>query len=290
MFVDSMKEKTILITGASSGIGKATALKLAKLGAHIILMARNQERGKAAVNEIKNDSMNPNIDLAICDLGSFSSIRAFSEQFHQKYDRLDVLINNAGLINKHREVTSDGFEQQFGINYLGHFLLTHLLLDLLKKSAPSRIINISSLAHRFGRIHLEDLQLEEGYGPFKAYAQSKLANVLFTRTLAEKLNGDGVTVNVVHPGTVSTRFGFNRNTYKPTVLNRLMKLVSLSKEKGANTPVYLATHPAIEKITGQYFARKKIKKPGKDSRDPELAQKLWKISSQLTGLESIVDS
>src|SRR3989441_6663023 len=200
----SIENRVFLVTGANSGIGKATALGLARMGGTVVMACRDATRGEAARQEIIRESGNPRVFLEIVDLASEASTRSLAETIHRKYPRLDVLINNAGVYTSHRQMTADGLELQFEVNYLSGFLLTQLLLDLLKKSAPSRIVNVSSSAHMGGTIRFEELQGERRYGGFRAYSQSKLAQVLFTRELARRLEGTGVTVNACHPGVIRT--------------------------------------------------------------------------------------
>jgi NAD(P)-dependent dehydrogenase (short-subunit alcohol dehydrogenase family) len=280
--MNTMVNKTVLITGGNSGIGFAAALELARMGAHIVLMSRSRERGEKARMEIINQSGNRRIDLIQCDLASLESVRTFASEFLKNYSRLDVLINNAGIYTDTRMLTADGFEYQFGVNHLGHFLLTELLLDLLKKSAPSRIINVSSHAHFGGKTNFSDIHLQERYSGWKAYAQAKLANILFTYELAHRLAGTGVTANCLHPGVVSTRFAFDRSTEKPNSLMRLMKPFAITPEKGARTTIFLATSPDVETTTGKYFNRCKAVASSRSSYDLAAAEKLWNLSKVLT--------
>ncbi len=199
-----MREKIVMITGANSGIGKAASLALAKMGATVVMVARDKERGEATQSQVIRETQNNSINLILSDLSSLDSVRKLSEDFQTKYSRLHILINNAGLFNQRYHLTADGYENTFATNYLAPFLLTNLQLDLLKTSAPSRIVNVSSVGHYNGHMNFDDLNLEKKYGGWKAYGQSKLALVLFTRELAKKLEGTGVTVNSVHPGTVAT--------------------------------------------------------------------------------------
>jgi NAD(P)-dependent dehydrogenase (short-subunit alcohol dehydrogenase family) len=194
----------VLITGGNSGMGRATAIELAKEGAYVVILCRNKERGEEALKEIKRESKNHRVDLMLCDLGELNSIRNFAKEFKEKYNRLDILINNAGVILPKRHETKDGFELQFGVNHLGHFLLTNLLLDLLIASAPSRIVNVASGAHKVGKIYFEDINLRNNFNLIRAYSQAKLANVLFTYELSDRLKGTGVTANCLHPGAVAT--------------------------------------------------------------------------------------
>ncbi len=277
-----MKGKICLVTGANSGIGKVTALELARAGATVVMVARNKAKGEEALAEVRRASGSNTVELMLADLSSQKSIRSLAEQFKAKYDRLDVLVNNAGAILSNRELSVDGYEMTFALNHLGYFLLTNLLLDRLKAGAPSRVVNVSSAAHRMGHIHFDDLQLERGYSAWKAYGQSKLANVLFTVELARRLEGTGVTANSLHPGFVRSNFNTG------TAVNRLvMKLVSpfaISVEKGAETSVYLATSPEVEGVTGKYFAKKQVARTSAEANDPAVARRLWEVSEKLTGL------
>jgi NAD(P)-dependent dehydrogenase (short-subunit alcohol dehydrogenase family) len=277
-----MENKIILITGANSGIGKATATALAEMGAHIVMVSRDLEKGEQARLDVARISRNNQVDIMQCDLASLDSIRRFASEFLSKYSRLDVLINNAGIYTEKRMLTSEGFEYQIGVNHLGPFLLTRLLLPLLKKSSPSRIINVSSAAHFGGRIDFNDLHLEHRYSSWKSYAQSKLANVLFTYELAHRLTGTGVTVNCLHPGLVNTRFAYDRKSERPNPLMKLMKPFTITPESGAETSVYLAASPEVEGVTGKYFQKRKEKASSRASYDLVVAEKLWNLSEVLT--------
>lgn len=249
-----MNGKVALITGANSGIGKATAVDLAKRGAKVYLACRNQERGEAAQKEVIRASGNKNVFYRQMDLASLDSVRAFAAEFLKEEQRLDVLVNNAGMVFPKYKQTKDGFEMQMGVNHLGHFLLTNLLLDLLKKSTPSRIINISSLAHKFGKIDKKDLMnLKKPYKAFGVYSNTKLANVLFTKELSRHLLDTGVTVNAVHPGVVRTEIWKTPKTLKGKIWNQIMVAFFKSPEEGAQTMIRLAVDPALEKVTGEYF-------------------------------------
>jgi NAD(P)-dependent dehydrogenase (short-subunit alcohol dehydrogenase family) len=276
-----MENKIILITGANSGIGKATATALAEMGAHVVMLSRDPVKGEQARQEVIRVSKNNQVDLMQCDLASMASIRKFAGEFIARYPRLDVLINNAGIFTETRKETADGFEYQIGVNHLGHFLLTHLMLDLLKKSSPSRIINVSSGAHYGGKIDFNDLQMRHKYSGWKAYAQSKLANILFTYELAHRLTGTGITVNCLHPGFVNTRFAFNRESEKPNWMMKLMKPFTIQPSEGAQTSVYLAASPEVEGVTGKYFAKRKEKASSRASYDLVIAEKLWNVSTAL---------
>src|SRR5712664_898902 len=266
----TMKDKVVMVTGANSGIGRATSLSLAKLGATIVMVARNKERGEAARSEIIKESQNNSVDLLLADLSSLESVRQLALEFQEKYSKLHVLINNAGLFNQRRHVTMDGYENTFATNYLAAFLLTNLQLELLKASAPSRIVNVSSVGHYKGHINFDDLNLEKEYGGWKAYGQSKLALVLFTHELAKKLQGTGVTVNAVHPGTVATNI-WTRPLGPAGFIMALPKLFMTSPEKGAETIIYLASSPDAKGLNGEYLEKLKVKKSSDESYDEEIA-------------------
>jgi NAD(P)-dependent dehydrogenase (short-subunit alcohol dehydrogenase family) len=279
----TMKDKVVMITGANSGIGKAASLTLARMGASVVMVARNKERGEAAKSEIIRQSQNNSVDLLLADLSSLESVRQVAAEFQEQYSKLDVLINNAGLFNQRRHVTTDGYEATFATNYLAPFLLTNLLLGPLKTGAPSRIINVSSVGHYNGHINFDDLNLEKEYGGWKAYGQSKLALVLFTHELAKKLQGTGVTVNAVHPGTVATNI-WTRPFGPAGFIMALPKLFMTSPEKGAETIVFLASSREAETLNGEYLEKLKVKKSSDESYDEEIAQRLWDISTKLTHL------
>ncbi len=279
----TMKDKVVLVTGANSGIGRAASLALAKKGATVVMVARNKERGEAARSEIIRESQNASVDLLLADLSSLESVRQLAAEFQRKYSRLHVLINNAGLFNQRRHVTMDGYENTFATNYLAPFLLTNLQLDLLKASAPSRIINVSSVGHYSRHINFDDLNLEKEYGGWKAYGQSKLALVLFTHELAKKLQGTGVTVNSVHPGTVATNI-WSRPLGPVGFIMALPKLFMTTPKQGAETIVYLASSPDASGLNGEYLEKLKVKKSSNESYNEEIAQRLWDVSTKLTRL------
>jgi NAD(P)-dependent dehydrogenase (short-subunit alcohol dehydrogenase family) len=279
----AMKERIVMITGANSGIGKAASLALANMGATVVMVARNKERGEAARVEIIRESGNSSVDLLIADLSSLESVRQLATEFQKKYSKLHVLINNAGLFNQGRHVTTDGYENTFATNYLAAFLLTNLQLELLKASAPSRIINVSSVGHYKGHINFDDINLEKEYGGWKAYGQSKLALVLFTHELAKKIQHSGVTVNAVHPGTVATNI-WTRPFGPAGFITALPKLFMASPEKSAETIVYLASSPDAQSLSGEYLEKLKVKKSSEESYDEEIAQRLWDVSAKLTRL------
>jgi NAD(P)-dependent dehydrogenase (short-subunit alcohol dehydrogenase family) len=277
-----MAQKICMITGANSGIGKATALRLAELGATVVTVCRSRERGEKAMVHIKTASHADSVELLLADFTSLDSVRALAGEFREKHDALHVLVNNAGVARVRRSVTVDGFETTFQVDYLSHFLLTNLLLELLKKSAPTRIINVSSVSHYGGHMNFDDLQLKKGYGVMKAYSQAKLAQVLFTYELSRRLEGTGVTANCLHPGTVATNiWGSAMGPF--SFLGRISRLFLISPEEGAETVVYLASSPKVEGVTGKYYEQNRDKKSSADSYDRALAEKLWSESERLTG-------
>uniref|UniRef100_A0A1B0GM47 Short-chain dehydrogenase n=1 Tax=Phlebotomus papatasi TaxID=29031 RepID=A0A1B0GM47_PHLPP len=248
-----MENKVVVITGANTGIGKETALDLAKRGAKIYMACRDKNRGEEARMEVIEKSGNPNIYFRQLDLASLTSVRSFAQAFKNEESRLDVLLNNAGVMMIPKCHTEDGFEMQIGVNHMGHFLLTNLLLDLLKKSAPSRIINVSSLAHINGQINKEDLNSEKSYNRITAYSQSKLANILFTRELAKRLEGTRVTVNALHPGAVNTELMRHIPKFLTFIGRPFLKLFFKTPRSGAQTQIRLAVDPVLEDVTGKYF-------------------------------------
>ena len=270
--------KIAIVTGANSGMGMATARALLKEGATVIMLCRNEKRGKEAYNELVKDG-NGRTYLILCDLGDYESVRAFARQVREQFGRVDVLVNNAGFISLDRQETKEGLERQFGINHIGHFLLTTELLDLMGEGA--RIVNVASGAHKVGKIHFDDVNLHKGFNVIKAYGQSKLANVLFTRELARRVADRGITVNCCHPGAVATNIGIDRETGFGKTVTRLLKPFFLTPEEGARTAVFLATDESVKNVTGEYFYKCKIAKSSKRSKDMELARKLYEFSEGL---------
>ncbi len=248
-----MTGKVCIVTGANAGIGKETALGLAKLGATVVMLCRDRDRGEAAQREVKQRSGNDKIELMTCDLGSQKSIEQFANEFKQHHDRLDVLVNNAGVLMRERSFDQEGVEITFAINHLGYFRLTNVLLDTLKLGATARIVNVASTAHKYGKIDIGGWVIGRDYSAFSAYANSKLANVLFTYELARRLEGTGVTANCLHPGAVGT------NLFRglPKLLQALIALVTMGPERGARTSIYLASSPEVESVSGKYFARRR---------------------------------
>jgi NAD(P)-dependent dehydrogenase (short-subunit alcohol dehydrogenase family) len=244
------------------------------------MLCRDRNRGETAQQQIKQKSGNDAVELMLCDLSSQNSIRQFAADFRERHDRLDVLVNNAGVVLRERSMTEDGIESTFAINHLGYYLVTNLLIDLHKKSAPSRIVNVSSTAHRYGKLDINGWATGSDYSTFGAYANSKLANVLFTYELARRLEGTGVTVNCLHPGAVGT------NLFRglPGILQALIKLVTIGPERGARTSIYLASSPDVEGVSGKYFAGRRPEKSSQASYSEEAARRLWDICAELTGL------
>ncbi len=279
-----MAIQTILITGATNGIGLETALGLAKTGAQLILIARDPAKGERVVGDIKAKTGNPAIDLLIADLGRQASIREVATQVLERYPRLDVLVNNAGGVFNPRTTTADGIETTWAVNHLAYFLLTHLLLDRLKTSAPARVVSVSSAAHLGGAINLEDPEFKNGgYTAWGAYSQSKLANILFTKELARRLAGTNVTANCVHPGMVATGFGRQTMGWLSPILNLAMRF-GRRPDQGAATSIYLATSPDVAGVTGEYFADLKPARLDPKAKDAELAGKLWALSERYCGI------
>jgi NAD(P)-dependent dehydrogenase (short-subunit alcohol dehydrogenase family) len=279
-----MESKVVLITGGTSGIGRAAATALAAMGAEVVVTGRSRERGELAVEEIRDTSGNARVSLMLADLAVQAEVRGLAEEFRERYDRLDVLVNNAGIIQSKRTETPDGIELTLAVNHLAPFLLTNLLLDLLKKSAPSRIITVSSEARRGAKIDFEDLQSERRYRHFKVYGMTKLANILFTYELAERLEGTGVVANSLHPGGVNTNFGNNNRSFG-TLIFRAFKPFMRTPERGADTVVYLAVSPEAGKMTGRYLTDRKVVFSIEDPHDEVVQKRLWEVSEALTNLE-----
>jgi NAD(P)-dependent dehydrogenase (short-subunit alcohol dehydrogenase family) len=283
--VDDMTGKVIVITGGNTGIGKEAAVGLAGLGAHVVITSRNEERGRVARDEIAERTGNQRVEVMPLDLASFRSIRSFAGDVHDRFERLDVLVNNAGLILLRRRETDDGFEETFGVNHLGHFLLTDLLLERLRTSAPARVVVVSSNAHKGARrgLDFDDLEGERRYRWMAAYSKSKLANIYFTRELARRVDGSGVTVNALHPGFVRSDFGRGGDLggVYGWGIKYLAGPFAISPEKGARTTIYLASSPEVDGVSGGYFYKCKPATPSAVARDDAAAGRLWDVSEQL---------
>jgi len=282
--VPSMEGKTVIVTGGNSGIGKATAIALAGAGARVVITARDRVRGDVAVTDIAAASGSDAVELGVFDLADLSSVRGGAADLLERCPRIDVLVNNAGLILSERSLSADGYEATFAINHLGPFLLTDLLRQRLIDSAPSRIVNVASTAHNFARrgMVFDDLMAERSYKQMEVYGRTKLANILFTTELADRLSGTGVTANSLHPGSVAT--GYARDGDTTGFLAWGVKVYapfSLTPEQGARTSVYLASSPDVEGVTGKYFAKSRQKTPSANARDREAAARLWEISERL---------
>jgi retinol dehydrogenase-12 len=277
-----MTGKVCVVTGASSGIGKAAALAIARLGADVIVVCRDKARGEAAMAELGAVAEASVRQLEIADLSSLQDVRDLAARLSQ-LDRLDVLINNAGLVLADRRVSADGFEYTFAVNHLAPFLLTNALREKLVASAPARVITVASAAHRAARLDLADLQLTGHYDGWRAYANSKLANIAFTTELAGRLAGTGVTANCLHPGAVNTGFGREGSTLLRLGLG-LGRWFLLTPSQGADTVVYLASSPNVAGVTGGYFVKRMLRSPSHEARDVATAKRLWEISAELTGL------
>ena len=277
-----MGGKVVLVTGGTSGIGKATATALASMGAETIVTGRNREKGERAAEEIRRDS-GGKVDLALADLSSQEEVRWLAGEFRERYDRLDVLVNNAGAIFTKRRETPAGIEMTLALNHLAPFLLTNLLLDVLQESAPSRVVTVASQAQNAGTKDFFDLQSENGYKGFQVYGKTKLANIMFTFELAERLRGTGVTAVCVHPGGVNTEFG-NNNDGPFGLMFRVMKPFMRSPEQGADTVIYAAIAPEIEGMTGAYLADRKPITASDLAYDAAARKRLWEESERLTGL------
>ena len=275
-----MSGKTVLITGANSGIGKIAAGALAGMGASVILACRRGDAAREAMKEIRLSHPEAELEFLELDLASLKKVRAAAQEFLSRHQKLDVLINNAGLANVRRETTVDGYEMTFAVNHLGPFLFTELLLPALRK-AHGRVINVASDAHRIGKMHWQDLHFHSGYFVMRAYAQSKLANILFTRELSRREEAHGVTVHALHPGAVATNIWPEAKWYEK-LFSRFIKLFMISPEQGARTSIWLASNAIGGNSTGGYFEKCREKQPSKAARDDAAAQRLWKISEELT--------
>jgi retinol dehydrogenase 12 len=282
-----MKDKVCVITGGTDGIGKAAAYALAVQGARLLIHGRDPDKGARAVAELKARSGNQNIELLQADFGSLAEVRRLAAAVMQRTPRVDVLVNNAGSIFVKRALSKDGYEKTFAVNHLAPFLLTHLLLDTLKSSGPARIVTTASNAHRNAKIVFDDLQTTHKYSPMGAYGTSKLANILFTRALAKRLQGTAVTATCVHPGFVRTNFGANNEHDVSALIKRIYLFIARfarSPEKGAETVVYLAASPQVQGESGGYYFDCKLIPPTAAAQDDAAAERLWQVSAQLVGI------
>jgi NAD(P)-dependent dehydrogenase (short-subunit alcohol dehydrogenase family) len=281
MATNSMQGKVCLVTGGSSGMGLVTARELATMGARVVMLCRNRAKGEAVQAQIQAESSNLQVELIVADLSELSQVRRAAHEFQQHYSQLHVLINNAGGMNAKRKVTSDGLEATFVTNYLAPFLLTQLLLDVLKEAAPARIINVSAPAHKIGKIDFTDLQGAHHYNTLKAYSQAKLAQLYFTYELAQRLADTGVTVNALDPGHVVTNFNQSTKGLMHLIAQVIYFFDGISPEKGAQTILYLATSPEVEGVSGKYFLNCKPIFSSRRSYDLAVRQRLWNVSEAL---------
>jgi NAD(P)-dependent dehydrogenase (short-subunit alcohol dehydrogenase family) len=278
-----MEGKVCLITGATAGIGLVTARELARCGARVIGVGRSPERCSEALRQINTLASGPPAEFCMADLSSRSEVERLAHEIHQRTQRLDVLLNNAGGIFLDRQETVDGLEMTFALNHLAYFLLTYRLLDLLKSSAPARVVCVASAAHQGAQLSFDDLQGKQKYRPWRAYQQSKLANILFTRELARRLEGTGVTANALHPGYVRTQI-FRARGFAGWAMRRAADLFAISPERGARTSIYLTTSHEVEGTTGCYFVRCRAVSPSSQAQDDVAAGRLWEVSERLCGL------
>ena len=282
----NMTGKTVLITGATNGIGKIAATELARMGASVCIVARNRSKGQAVLDEIKRATGNTNIELFIADLSSMADVRNLAQEFTEEHGTLDVLLNNAGAFYSERKLSADGLEMTFALNHMSYFLLTNLLLPVLKATPNSRVVSVSSLAHTSGKLDFANLQGEQKFNGWKAYSDSKLENVLFTFALARRLTGANVTANCLHPGFVKTGFGHGNSGMISNLLGLAQNLFAITPEAGAKTMIHLASSLEIAGITGKYFDKSKAVSSSAASLDQALQEKLWAHSEKLAGLGS----
>jgi NAD(P)-dependent dehydrogenase (short-subunit alcohol dehydrogenase family) len=278
-----MAGKTVLVTGGTAGIGRATAMGLAMMGAHLGITGRDRGRTEGAAREIRAAG-GGQVDLFVADLSSQSEVRRLAEQVLQTYPHIDVLVNNVGGSWNTRHVTADGLEHTFALNHLAPFLLTNLLLDRLTQSAPARVVTVSSNAHTTGQIDFDDLQGEQSYSGSRAYSQSKLANILFTYELARRLQATSVTANALHPGVVRTSFGAEDPGGIQRLIVPFVRPFLIAPVQGAATSIHLASSPDLDQVSGRYFANSKPKRSSKASYDETAAARLWQVSAELVNL------
>lgn len=281
-----MSGKICIVTGSNSGIGKETAFAIAEMGAAVVMVVRNQEKGEKALSKIIEQTGNKSVSLMLCDMSSMASIRDFTREFKKKYSRLDVLVNNAGGEFNKREVTHEGFERTFAVDYLAPFLLTNELLDLLKSSVPSRIINVSSGLAKNGKVNFDDLQSVKDYKGMQVYSNAKLMLMMFTYELSRRLVGSGVTANVLMPGFVATNLGKNSGSMRSSIMFKMVRPMQINAKKGAETSVYLASSEEVKSVTGKCFAKKKDIATCPASYDESLQKRLWNETAALLDLPS----
>jgi NAD(P)-dependent dehydrogenase (short-subunit alcohol dehydrogenase family) len=278
-----MSGKVCLVTGATAGIGEVTARELARQGATVVIVSRNLERCESTVGRIRRETGNPNPDFLVADLSSQAKIRCLAEDFKQRYQRLDVLVNNAGAFYMKRQESGDGIEMTFALDHLNYYLLTLLLLDVMEDTAPARIVNVSSDAHRGGQIRFDDLNGKKHFSGWGAYSQAKLANVLFTYELDRRLRGKGITVNALHPGFVATRFAKNNGVIVRASMS-FVHLFARTPEQGARTSIYLASSRQVEGVSGRYFVDERPVRSSPETYDQAAAHRLWQVSAEMVGM------
>ena len=285
--------KVVLVTGATAGIGEVTARELARMGATVVGIGRNPQKCADVAASIRSQTGNQAVEYLVADLSSMHEIIRVTDEFRSKYQRLDLLINNAGAYFQQHKVSVDGFEMTFALNHMNYFLVTRQLLDMLKANAPSRIVNVASAAHTAGKLDFADLQMTQKYGSWRAYANSKFANVVFTYELARRLQGSGVTANTLHPGFVASDFAMNNNQSALAkvilaIFKPLRNLVAISVDKGAETQIFLATSPTVEGVSGKYFDKKQAVKSAPLTYDEATGRQLWQVSEELLQGLSII--
>jgi retinol dehydrogenase 12 len=280
----SLAGKEIVVTGATDGIGKVTARELAKMGASVMIVGRDAAKGEAVVRELRQAAGHERVSFVAGDLATQKGVRAAAAAIKGRLKKLDVLVNNAGAMFMKRELTEDGIERTFALNHLGYFLLTHELLDLLKASAPARIVTVASAAHQGAKLDMADLQNAKNYSGFRVYGQSKLANIYFTYELARRLQGTNVTANCLHPGFVASRFGNNTGGIFRLMIGWAKLVAAISEDNGAKTSVFLASSPEVQGVTGKYFDKCAAVPSSAVSNDVDIARALWRESERLTGI------
>ncbi len=280
----TLQGRICLVTGATAGIGEVTARELARAGAVVVGVGRNADRCADSARRIREATGSANVEFLVADLSEQAQIHRLADEFRRKYERLDVLVNNAGAYFNTREVSVDGIEMTMALNHLNYFLLTHLLADALRAGDRARIVNVSSDAHRMATIDFDDIEGQRRYNGWRMYGQSKLANILFTRELARRIEGAGMTTNALHPGFVATRFGHNNGGLVSLGMKALQKVAALTPEQGAQTSLYLATSPEVAGVSGQYFSNRRAVSPSAAAQDDQAAARLWAWSEEKTGL------
>lgn len=278
-----IRGKRVLVTGATSGIGLEAARSLAEQGAKVVLVGRDAAKTARCLDDVRASAPGAEVSSLLCDFLRQAEVRRLADEVLRRYDRLDVLVNNAGTVFKKRTLTEEGIEATFAVNHLGYFLLTQLLLERIVPSAPARIVNVASVGHRRGTMNFQDLFFDRGYFLMRAYARSKLGNVMYTRLLAEKLAGTGVTVNCLHPGAVDTAIWSGAPAWAKPLISIIGKFAFISAEEGARRIVHLVVSPELSATTGQYFENDRVVDPAQLARDDALARRLWQESERLTG-------